>query len=226
MKWTRFGISLVRITEEHLELVRQQRNNPAIRKYMEFQDEITPEMQLKWFKSIDNINNYYYIIEVNGDKIGLIHNKNVDWQSKNSESGIFIWDKNYLSSYAPLFASLCFCEIGFYIFQGGDSIIKVRKDNHRAIEYNKLLGFELYDDTFSDEFNQYILTKESFERKSKKYRQLAMEMNNNDSNLYLDLNEADKQNGIISLFVKYNSVIPVPIRVIEEGRSYAFEIPI
>ena len=226
MKWTRYGVSLIRIKQEHIELVRQKRNDPAIRQYMEFQDKITPEMQQRWFKSIDNINNYYYIIEINGDKIGLIHNKNVDWETKKSESGIFLWDRNYLSTHAPLYASLCFCEIGFYVFQGSDSIIKVRKDNHRAIEYNKLLGFELYDDKFSDEFNLYILAKKSFETKSKKYRKLAMEMNNNDSKLYLELDETDKKNGIVNLFIKYNNVIPIPITVIDEGRLYAFDIPI
>jgi hypothetical protein len=193
---------------------------------MEFQEEITPEMQLKWFKSIDNIDNYYYIIEINGDHIGLIHNKNVNWKNKGSESGIFIWDRNYLSTNAALFASLCFCEIGFYIFQGGDSIIKVRKDNNRAIEYNKLLGFEIYDEKFSDEFNLYILTKENFERKSKPYRKLAMDMNNNDNRLYLEFDEADMNNGIANLFIKYYNVIPIPISVLKEGRSYAFEMPI
>lgn len=226
MKWTRYGISLIRITGEHIELVRQKRNDPAIHKYMDFQDEITPEMQLQWFNSINNINNYYYIIEVNGDKIGLIHNKNVNWQSKISESGIFIWDRNYLSSYAPLFASLCFCEIGFYIFQGGDSIIKVRKDNNRAIEYNRLLGFELYDEKFSDEFNMYILTKESFERKCKPYRKLALLMNNNDSKLYLNLETADKRNGIIDMLKEYSGVIPVPMSVIKSEESYTFDITV
>jgi UDP-4-amino-4,6-dideoxy-N-acetyl-beta-L-altrosamine N-acetyltransferase len=226
MKWTRFGISLIRIREEHLELVRQQRNDPEIRKYMEFQDEITPEMQMKWFKSIDNIENYYYIIEFDGRNIGLIHNKNVDWQTKNSESGIFIWDRNSLSTHAALFASLCFCEIGFYIFQGGDSVIKVRKDNHRAIEYNRLIGFELYDENFSDEFNLYMLTKENFERKSMQYRKLALGMSNNDHNLYLEFDDADMKNGIVNLFIKYYNVIPLQITILKEGRSYAFEIPL
>jgi UDP-4-amino-4,6-dideoxy-N-acetyl-beta-L-altrosamine N-acetyltransferase len=226
MKWTRFGISLIRVREEHLELIRQHRNDPAIRKYMEFRDEITPEMQLQWFKAINNNENFYYIIEVNGDKIGLIHNKNISWETKVSESGIFIWDRNYLSTHAALFASLCFCEIGFYIFQGGDSVIKVRKDNHRAIEYNKLVGFELYEENHSDEFSLYILTKENFEKKSQRFRKLAMEMNNNDSRLYLEFDRTDIQNGIAVLFSKYYNVIPVPIIVLEEGKSYAFEIKV
>jgi hypothetical protein len=150
----------------------------------------------------------------------------VNWENKSSESGIFIWNKDYLSTHTLLFASLCFCEIGFYIFQGGDSIIKVRKDNNRATEYNKLLGFELYDENYSDEFNLYILTKENFELKSLKYRKLAMDLSDGDNKLYLDFNTSDKKNGIVNLFIKHYHVIPVPINVIKENESYAFEIKV
>ncbi len=55
-----FAVTLSRLTIDDIELVRQWRNSETVRQFMEFREEITPEMQIKWFKSIDNeINNYY-----------------------------------------------------------------------------------------------------------------------------------------------------------------------
>ena len=56
----KYGITLRRLALEDIELVRQKRNSQEIRQVMHFKDEITPEMQLKWFESINNFENYYF----------------------------------------------------------------------------------------------------------------------------------------------------------------------
>jgi len=63
MELSKYGVKLHRLREEDIELVRTWRNSPLIRQYMEFRDEITPEMQKEWFLSINNNENYYFIIE-------------------------------------------------------------------------------------------------------------------------------------------------------------------
>ena len=42
---------------------------------MEFHEEITPHMQENWFNRINNDNNLYYIIQYEGNDIGLINIK-------------------------------------------------------------------------------------------------------------------------------------------------------
>ena len=54
----KYGISLERLTEEDIELVRQHRNSEFIRKRMFYQKMITEEEQKKWFQSINNDFNY------------------------------------------------------------------------------------------------------------------------------------------------------------------------
>ena len=115
MKIRKYGITLIRLKEEHLELVRKWRNNPEIQQHMEYQEYITPEMQKNWFSSINNIYNSYYIIEYEKKYIGLINEKNIDYENKTAEAGLFIWDKNYLNTHIPLLASLSMLEIGFHI---------------------------------------------------------------------------------------------------------------
>jgi len=102
----KYGITLRRLKEEDIELVRQMRNLVAIRNKMFFQETITPEMQIKWFNSINNKNNGYFIIEVEGKKIGLIHGKNLDFEKRTCEGGIFIWDENHIGGFGPSLASV------------------------------------------------------------------------------------------------------------------------
>ena len=62
MKITRYGITLERMEAEHAELVRSWRNDPKIAKFMFYKGEITTAMQAEWFASIDNEQNFFFLI--------------------------------------------------------------------------------------------------------------------------------------------------------------------
>jgi UDP-4-amino-4,6-dideoxy-N-acetyl-beta-L-altrosamine N-acetyltransferase len=139
----KYGVKLKRLTEDDIEMVRQWRNDPKISKFMEYQEYITPEMQKKWFQSINNEHNYYFIIEFQGKDIGLINEKNIDYEKKEGEGGIFIYDDYYLNSDVSFRAS--FCQGDFYMEELGlkRGIAHIRCDNKRAIKYNQLMGYKL-----------------------------------------------------------------------------------
>ena len=99
-----YGVRLVRIQEKDIELVRNWRNQSDIANYMEYRNFITPEAQKIWFQSIDNKNNYYFIIEYEGKQVGLINAKNFNSDLGFGEGGIFISDKEYINSFAAVFA--------------------------------------------------------------------------------------------------------------------------
>src|ERR1041385_8348137 len=102
-----FGISLHRLQHDDIELVRQKRNAPNVSSFMEYREEITPEMQEKWFQSINNEKNNYFLIEYNGEKIGLIYAAEIDWEKMiTGNSGIFIWDEQFRKTSVPLAAAL------------------------------------------------------------------------------------------------------------------------
>ena len=144
----KYGVTLCRLTEDKIELVRNWRNDPKISKYMEFRDHITVEMQQKWFKKIDNNCNYYFIIEVNGVEIGLVNIRDINYQEREGEGGIFIYDDSYLNSMVSFQTALaindfCFEELGLKRI-----IAHIMSDNKRAIDYNKHQGYKIQPNYF------------------------------------------------------------------------------
>jgi hypothetical protein len=169
-----FDVRLVRLQREDLELVRTWRNAAHVRDNMVYKNFITEEMQLAWFASINNSTNYYFIIEFDSKKVGLINAKNFERDLGFGEGGIFIGDQTYEHSFAAVFASLCLLNFVFYMLRNINiSRIRILKDNFRAIQYNKLLGYEWVEDS-EDGLNQiYELTKENYLVKGLKLNKAA-----------------------------------------------------
>lgn len=141
MKISKYDITLTRLTEDKLEMVRNWRNDPKISQYMEFKDYITPEMQINWFHKINNDNNYYFIIEFDGKEIGLSNLRDIDYKKGVGEGGIFIYDDDYLNSTVSFQAILCLNDFGFENLNLKQMLAHIRQDNKRAIKYNLILGY-------------------------------------------------------------------------------------
>lgn len=138
-----FDVELRRLQLEDIELVRKWRNEAHVAQQMIYGEYITTEMQLKWFDTINNQYNYYFLILFKGNKVGLINAKDYDLERGFGEGGIFIGDKAYEDSFAAVFASLCLLNFVFYLLPHiSKSRIRVLKTNVRAIQYNKLMGYE------------------------------------------------------------------------------------
>ncbi len=177
MKLIRYGLTLKRLAQEDLELLRGWRNSEKVNKFMEYREYITPEMQLNWFNSINNPDNYYYIIIYQGEKIGLINEKGFDSMgSKTTESGLFLADDKYRGTHVPVFASLVLLEMSYFFLGGGDSYIRILKDNKASIVYNKQLGYELEPGQEQVDNQLYKLTRERFINKTYKIRKAALKV--------------------------------------------------
>jgi len=161
---SRFGVRLIRLGKEHIELVRYWRNSDRIRNVMEYRAIISPEMQLQWFLSLHAANDFYFIIEHEAKLIGMIHISKTDWEDKNAQSGLFIWDENFIGSPVPVVASLNLLHLVFDIFQLEQIEAKVKNDNFAALSYNKLLGFQEPEDAPKSDFVNIFLTKNSFKK--------------------------------------------------------------
>lgn len=173
---TGFGIVLVRLQRHTIELVRQHRNSNAINRFMEFRNEISKEEQEKWFASIDNKFNNYFLINYKGELRGLIYGADIDWEKKETgNGGIFIWDESLLETQAPLAASLLLTEISFLLGLER-TYIKVLRDNVRAISYNQNLGYEILPGQENAENQKYVLTKENYFLKAGRFRKTFVRM--------------------------------------------------
>ncbi|OGT41731.1 MAG: hypothetical protein A3F13_08775 [Gammaproteobacteria bacterium RIFCSPHIGHO2_12_FULL_40_19] len=138
----KYGIVLKRLKQKDIELVRKQRNRNSVRKFMFYQKKITAQEQEVWFQSINNIYNSYFIIEVEGKKIGLINGKN-DYENKTSEGGIFIWNENYINTPVAAIASFIMMELTFLLLDFKKTYAQVLATNTAQIKYNEHMGYQL-----------------------------------------------------------------------------------
>ena len=111
-----YNIRLEKIKKEDIELIRKWRNYNHVRKYMEYKNFITKEMQKEWYVSNNNNNNMYFIICYNNDNTGVINAKNIDWEHKSFEIGLFLSYEKIQISIIPILAILCFLDAFFLIF--------------------------------------------------------------------------------------------------------------
>lgn len=179
-----YGVRLVRIQEQDIELVRSWRNQSDVSNFMEYKNQISAEEQKLWFKSINNKYNYYFIIEFENKKVGLINVKNYDPKLGFGEGGIFISDKDYINSFAAVFATLCLMNFMFIKLNICEiSRIRILKNNERAIHYNKLLGYKLIQGQEEIENQLYELHINDFKTLGAKLNQAASILSENNSEL-------------------------------------------
>jgi len=141
MKIHKYGITLSRLKEADIELVRRMRNRDEIREHMQFRELITPEMQLEWFRSVDTIYHNYFLVIADGKKIGLINGKNIDFEKRTSEGGMFIWDSQYHGTTHGALASMIMSDFNFLINEFEKNYIKIMRANEKAISYNRQFGY-------------------------------------------------------------------------------------
>ncbi|MEZ5197425.1 MAG: GNAT family N-acetyltransferase [Bacteroidales bacterium] len=220
MRIHRYGITLRRLEEGDLETVRQARN--AMTKYMEYQEYITPGMQEEWFESVNNLNNFYYIIEKKNEKIGLINIKGIERQkgnesitmAKSDETGIFMFDEKYFDTLYPIIASIILIEVGFYIFPAQITYARVMKTNQKAIDYNLNLGYKLCEGQENVMNQKYYLTKENFDKKAGKLRKIIKRLTKSDDILTLVIEDTDYKNEVGQYLEDVNNKL---------GLSYYFD---
>lgn len=158
-----YGIRLVRLQKQDIELIRYWRNQNEVTNYMEYRHYITSVEQKKWFTSINNKFNYYFIIEFENKKVGMINSKNYNPAIGFSEGGIFIWDKNYTNSFVAILSTLCFLNFIFHHLKISKvSMARILRNNPRAIAYNKQIGYKLMPNQENIENQLYQLTEEDY----------------------------------------------------------------
>jgi RimJ/RimL family protein N-acetyltransferase len=192
MKITRYGITLERMESDRIELVRNWRNDDKIIKFMFHQGDITSAMQREWFLSIDNEQNFFFIINYHNLPVGLINISSVDWESKTAYTGLFIYDENFLATDVPVMASLAMLDVFFLLFDIQTAYAKVKGTNRVAHNYNSALGFVRTKKIEMGLGDEYMLQKEIYLLQTKRLRNAAIQLEGNSTFMQLDPeNETD-----------------------------------
>ena len=164
------GITLVPLSEAHIELLRNWRNSDFVKKNMQYQGHITETQQLKWFRSLERDTSMYFLIQQDTSFIGCCNMKNIDAELGCAEGGIFLSEEKYLNSLLPIKAIFILYD---WVFSNTSvNIIKAEiiKKNNRAIRFNKGLGF-----TINAEVDNMVfatLTCDDFYSKYRKYKKV------------------------------------------------------
>lgn len=165
----KYGIVLRKLeSDADLELVRTWRNSPEVNQFMFFRDHITIEMQKNWFNKINNEENYFFILEFENKKIGLINLKDINYRSKEAESGFFIGELDYRDGTIGVQAYFALLDFAFDDLGLEKIIASVRTDNKKAIAFNKGAGFIVSDD--NEEL--FTLSKANYIKKTARIKKL------------------------------------------------------
>jgi RimJ/RimL family protein N-acetyltransferase len=205
-----YGVTLKRITEEDIELLRYWRNQQSVKMFMDYREYITPGMQKKWFATVNNKYNYYFIIEFEGKKVGLINAKNFSYREGFGEGGIFIWDEHYINSFAAVFSTLCLLNFVFYkVKLCKISHARILRDNDRAKHYNILIGYKSSPGQ-EDVTNQlYTLHLDDYEKMGGKLNKAAEMLNNGNGELEFSGTICEQNLDEINAILKPGVIKPV-----------------
>lgn len=176
MTISKYGVNLVKLTADKIELVRAWRNDPKISRHMFFNQYITIEMQQKWFASIDNGSHFYFLIEYHEKIVGLINTSEIDDKKKSAFAGLFIYDESYWGTDVPVRASLAMLDFFFSENRVETFYAKTKKDNKAAIQYNELLGFVVEKEIENDNGLLLKLTKENYVRAASRLQKIAEQL--------------------------------------------------
>lgn len=161
-----FGLTLKLVDENTAEQVRLWRNDPSIAQFMEYKENITPEMQQIWLKKMLVTGDLFYVVETQNQLIGTIHLSNFNSITASAEAGIFIGDPSFSGTGITLGASLLLLDFAFQIRKLRAVNAKIHTNNKVAEQYNQLLGFQkvkMIDENFNLwelEKNNYFIRKE------------------------------------------------------------------
>ena len=134
------GVTLIPLAAGDIELLRTWRNDRRVSDYMVFQGHITVEAQKAWFASIDNDRNFYFLIEYEGEKVGMSHIKNVDYTAQSGECGSFIYPERLRNSLFGYRYSLPGADWAFGKLGLREMFAHITRENRRAVRFNRGLG--------------------------------------------------------------------------------------
>ncbi|MBL7138704.1 MAG: GNAT family N-acetyltransferase [Bacteroidales bacterium] len=222
MKLSKYGIDLILLKEEEIELVRQWRNHPSVVSNYEYREYITPEMQREWFKTINNIHNLYFIVEYKGEKMGVVNAKNIDWENQTFESGIFIPEGKYSNTFIPAMISIMTMELGFRLFGWFKGYAHVLKTNKPVQSMIRSVGYTLCDGQEDVENQLYEVTFEKFLQKAEKLIRAMHTVTGGEEGMTVTIFREDFQNEMILKWEEIGKKNADVIRVeeVEEGRIY------
>ena len=171
MKITYLGIELIRAKRSDLDHIRRWRNQLQVRQFMQHQALISSEIHLQWFDRIQNNTHFYFILEKDHEKGGLLQLSDIDYLENRAEVGILIGEHMFKGSHLPWLGSYALLRFAFDILQLEQLRATVCEKNEAAKEYNQSLGFRQVKKQ-DNGFGIYTLDPSTWRKATQAYRKI------------------------------------------------------
>lgn len=155
------NLTLELISEKDLEQIRHWRNQEHVRSNMDYQKLITSEEQKEWFESLDRKKNLYFRILSRNVPIGVLNLREIDWENRTAQAGIFVGEKEHLSTMMPIIAVFVLMKVCFDCFDLESLTAKIASHNTNALRFNSQFGYK-HSTIVKEGFDLFSCTKASF----------------------------------------------------------------
>ena len=170
MEISKYNITLIRVNDKHLELLRGWRNSDFVSSRMIYTNHITPEMQAKWFASINNNKNYYFVAVYKNQNVGVIHVKNIE--NNAGEGGIYLASAEYENTDVVARMVLCFNDFIFDELKLDYIYSQVKYDNTKAISSSIAQGCIKDEEKSTKNIVAFILKPDNYRKKTNKIKHI------------------------------------------------------
>ncbi len=174
-QFEKYGLCFELLNHENLELLRVWRNSDFVRNQMLYQETITPEKHLEWYRDLDKSKNFYYIVSQKGRNVGVSSIKNIE--AEFGEPGFFLIDESLKETSITARVYIAMAEFYFQFLNLKHLYIHVLKSNQTALKSNLFLGYKIIPENCGEDFLYLSLEKEIFES-NKRIKNLNIYLNN------------------------------------------------
>lgn len=137
-------IKLLNLQYDHLEQVRQWRMMPEVTKYMYTDPIITSKQQIAWYESIRRDSTVrYWVINVEGENIGVISLTNIDLIKNQCECAYYIAEEIFRGKGLANIIEYNIYDFVFNSLGLGKLWFEILDFNERAINLHKKFGCEV-----------------------------------------------------------------------------------
>lgn len=155
--FARYGVKLVALVQDDIEMVRQWRNDPKIAELMLDKTYITREMQQQWFTKLQQANDqFYYLVWFKEQPIGVASLTKVDRDKGSCEPGMYIFVDEYRNNIVPFCVAFALNDLAFEVLGLSQLYGKIFASNQASVRFHEACGYRLYE-TKDDGLGLYLL---------------------------------------------------------------------
>lgn len=200
MTFQYYGLTFRRLEHESIELLRIWRNSEWVQPFMHHREYITPQMQEKWFASINNLNNWVFTIEKENEPVGVIYLRNMDLKAGTTEPGILMARKDSALMVPAAISMMFQCEIGFNLFQLSSFVAHLYRDHSRSLSNQYHVGATIVGE-FGDRSVYAETLRTNFEIRSAKVRNALKALYGEDDRIIIAV-EKEKDDPDVIKFIE------------------------